>query len=173
MWNISWIFTIVSFFAVLLSQFFAYCNARNITLGILLPFKTDSGFLSDNRQQARYYAGMIPYAVNTINSDPNLLSNHTLNFIWKDTECRTDKALRGMVRQWTKKVDAFIGLGCYCDEPARLASALRLPVISNVRHWIRGNMNQHCSQQYRNNNREGGVHREGGAHREWGAYQGG
>jgi hypothetical protein len=131
--------------AVLLTQFYANCNARNITLGILLPFKTDSDFLSDNRQHARYYAGMIPYAINSINGDPNLLSNHTLNFIWQDTECRTDKALRGMVQQWIERVDAYIGLGCFCEEPARLASALGLPVISNVRHW-KTERNGHCRQ---------------------------
>ncbi len=130
MLKIGWIFA-----ALFLSRFYVNCNARNITLGILLPFKTDGDFLSDNRQQARYYAGMIPYAINTINNDPNLLPNHTLSFIWKDTECRTDKALRGMVQQWSENVDGFIGLGCFCEESARLASSLGLPVISNVSYF--------------------------------------
>lgn len=118
--------------ATVLTRLYLYCSAREIKLGILIPLKTDSDFASDNRQQARYYAGIIPYAINKINKNLNLLANHTLSFVWKDTECKTEKSLRGMAEQWSEGVDAFIGLGCYCDEPARLATALGLPVISHV-----------------------------------------
>jgi hypothetical protein len=132
MLKIRWIFAIFFFTATLRTRFYVNCRAGKITLGILLPFETAGDFLSDNRQWTKRYAGMIPYAINTVNNDPNLLPNHTLSFVWKDTECRTDKALRGMAQQWSENVDAFIGLGCFCEESARLASALRLPVVSNV-----------------------------------------
>lgn len=126
-----WIFAAAFLEAMFRKRSFVNCG-REITLGILLPFENDGDYRSDNLQQAKYYAGMIPYAINIINKDPNLLSNHTLRFVWKDTECRTDKALKGMAQQWSENVDAFIGLGCFCEEPARLASALGLPVVSNV-----------------------------------------
>ena len=121
-------FVVVAFW----SLFGSSCATTNITLGILLPFRASAVFTKDTRQQAKYYAGIIPYAIDIINKDPSLLLNHTLRYIWNETECKTEKALKGMVQQWSRKVDAFIGLGCFCEVPARLASALGLPVISHV-----------------------------------------
>ena len=130
------IFTIAFSIALLRTRFFVNCSSKRITLGVLLPFESERSFLADNRQQARYYAGMIPYVINIINNDPNLLANHTLDYIWKDTECETNKALLGIVEQWWRKVDVFIGLGCDCEEPARLTSALKLPAISSVSYTL-------------------------------------
>ena len=132
MLTIRWIFAVVFSLATVLTRFYLNCSAREIKLGILIPFNESIDYIADNRQQAKYYAGMIPYAINKINKDPNLLPNHNLSFVWNDTKCKTENALREMTQQWRDGVDAFIGLGCYCDTPAELASALRLPVISHV-----------------------------------------
>ncbi|XP_028406591.1 receptor-type guanylate cyclase Gyc76C-like [Dendronephthya gigantea] len=132
MLTIRWISASVFFLVLLSSRFEASSSANNITLGILLPFKTHGVFTKDNLPQAKYYAGIIPYAIDIINKDPHLLPNYTLRYIWNETECDTEKALKGMVQQWTRKVDAFIGLGCFCEVPARVASALELPVISHL-----------------------------------------
>lgn len=132
MLKIRWIFAVVFSLAMVLTRFYLKCSAREIKLGILIPFNKGNDYISDNRQQAKYYAGMIPYARDIVNNDPNLLPNDTLSFVWNDTECKTENALREMAHQWRDDVDAFIGLGCYCDEPARLASALGLPIISHV-----------------------------------------
>lgn len=122
----------IVWFAFLTTLAYSFGNCDNLTLGILLPFENIDEFEADNLKLAKYYAGVIPYTIDLINRNKSILPNHTLNFIWKDTACKADYALKGMVDQWKEKADVFIGLGCHCEQPARLASALGLPVISNV-----------------------------------------
>lgn len=107
-------------------------NCKRLTLGILLPFDNLGNFEVDNLKLAKYYAGVIPYTIDLINKNKSILPNHNLTFIWRDTSCTIDNGLQGVVEQWRSGADVFIGLGCNCEEPVRLASALGLPIISNV-----------------------------------------
>ena len=114
-------------------------ECRNFTLGIILPVENFNNFEADDQKAARYYLGVIPYTVDRVNKDRKILANHTLQYIWNDTGCKVDNALRIMSQQrWEKKADAFIGLGCHCELPARLSSALNLPTITHVSKHIYG-----------------------------------
>ena len=118
------------FLATILAHSLSDCEV--LTLGILLPFDNLGNFEAHNLKLAKYYAGIIPYTIDLINKNKSILPNHNLTYIWRDTSCTIDNGLQGIAEQWKKGVDVLIGLGCNCEEPVRLASALGLPVISNV-----------------------------------------
>ena len=111
-----------------------FCSSVSIageefTLGLLIPFHTSDSFNS----KGLYYAPAISQAVEDINNMPDLLPGHNISFIWNDTECDEEQALRALFYQIQEKdVSAIIGPGCACATAARLAAALDIPMISFV-----------------------------------------
>ena len=103
----------------------------NLTIGLILPYKVSSGDVQN--RPGYYYASAMTVAVDNINKDPTFLPGIHLSFIWADSECEEEKSIQEFIRQWEKRVDAFIGFGCKCFTQARMAAALNLPLISHVR----------------------------------------
>ena len=103
----------------------------NLTIGLILPYKLSTGDVQN--RPGDHYAAAMTIAVDNINKDPTLLPGINLSFIWADSECEEEKSIEEFMRQWEKRVDAFIGIGCKCFTQARMAAALNLPLISHVR----------------------------------------
>lgn len=104
---------------------------RNFTLGLLIPF-SECDALGNSYLCGYWYASAITVALRRINSDPNLLAGHRLNFIWNDTRCKELLAVEQQIHQLNVRVDAFIGPACHCKTAAINAAAFNKTIISFV-----------------------------------------
>lgn len=104
---------------------------NNITIGLLLPYRAAYGY-GDFYSAGKYSASAITVALDRINKDPNLLTSHHINIVWKDTKCKEEMSISQMTEFLEQKVDAFIGFACTCTTQARIAASLNKMVISPV-----------------------------------------
>lgn len=118
-----WKFLILIFLLRIISV-----ESRNFTLGFLCPFTNCDG----HNQCGNTYASGITLAIEKVNSDPNLLVGHRLNFIWNDTNGEEIKAIEQQLYQLNSGVDAFIGPALKCKVAAVNAAASNKPLISYV-----------------------------------------
>ena len=88
-----------------------------LKMGFLVPF-------GGGWDGGRRMAGAMPLAVERINSDPNILKDYTLEYIWRDSRCNAGKSLAAMSELLDLGVDVFIGPGCSaaCEVTQWLAS---------------------------------------------------
>ena len=107
-------------------------NAMNFTVAYLTSDQTSQG--SVQQTQARIISGAMTYAVNKINSDPDLLAGHRMSFVWVDTQADTLIAVSKMSQLWINGTVAFFGPEDFCDVEARIASSWNLPMISYASH---------------------------------------
>ena len=109
-----------------------FCTSKgDITLGLLIPFERATA-TGSTFNAGKYYASAATLAVEKINKESVSKPGIRLEFIWNDTLCEEERAINGLVYQWEKRVDAFIGPACTCDKEARFAAALNVPMISFV-----------------------------------------
>ena len=87
--------------------------------------------------------GAIPLAIEAINSDPNLLPNHTLQFVSADigNPVGNDGLAMLAIRRMTEMRDynhtiAFIGPDGQCSAEALVAAAWNVPMITYVSKTI-------------------------------------
>lgn len=106
----------------------------NLTVGLLLPFQSAVATGSDFNA-GKWYASAIEVALQRVNNDSSFLPSVHINYIWNETGCEEERALRNMAWQFQQKVDGFIGFGCTCATQARFAAAWNMPVISYVSTW--------------------------------------
>lgn len=104
---------------------------RSFTLGLLIPF-SECRAVGNSYHCGYWYASAITVALDTINSDPNLLVGHHLNFIWNDTRCKELVAVEQQIYQLNVGVDVFIGPACHCKTAAINAAAFNKTIISYV-----------------------------------------
>lgn len=108
-------------------------EARNITLGLLLPYNVTSNSSALGMElvagNSCYVSAMV-LAVQAIANDSSLLNGHSVTFIWNDTQCKDEFSVKAMLDQMSKGVEVFIGPACTCETTAKVASAFNIPVIS-------------------------------------------
>lgn len=80
------------------------------------------------------------HAVNQINADPNILANHTLNFIYADNNDNAFTSVDAFTKLWKEGAVAFIGPEDFCETEARIAASWNLPIISYVSKTAQGDM---------------------------------
>ncbi len=110
-----------------------------VVLGLLIPYNVTGAADLSGYSGGEYYAAAFLLAIDDINKDKTLLPNIFLNYVWNDTMCLDDLAIRNQIWQHCsyqgkerKGVDAFIGTGCKCGTVVKNAGALNLPIISHV-----------------------------------------
>ena len=112
---------------------------KEVVLGLLIPYNvTDEAGIS-GYSGGQYYAAAFMLAIEDINNRTDLLSNVKLRYVWNDTRCLVDLAIKSQIWQHCSfrssertGVDAFIGTGCKCTTAVRNAVAMNLPIISHV-----------------------------------------
>ena len=115
-------------------------NKQNeVVLGLLIPYKVTGGADLSGYSGGEYYAAAFMLAIEDINNDTRLLPNIKLRYVWNDTMCLVDLAIKSQLWQHSSfqgeertGVDAFIGTGCKCTTVVRNAVALNMPIISHV-----------------------------------------
>ena len=68
----------------------------------------------------------------------SLKTGHNFSWVWQDTQCDVNTAMAITADWWKQGMLAIIGPGCTCDYEARMASALKLPMIDYVSRPIIG-----------------------------------
>jgi len=112
---------------------------KEVVLGLLIPYNvTDEAGIS-GYSGGQYYAAAFMLAIEDINNRTDLLSNVKLRYVWNDTRCLVDLAIKSQIWQHCSfrssertGVDAFIGTGCKCTTAVRNAVAMNLPIISHM-----------------------------------------
>ena len=56
------------------------------------------------------YAGASTKAVDEINANPNILPNHTLEFVWKDSGCNYTKGIDAVIDLYNQNVTMVLGI---------------------------------------------------------------
>lgn len=115
-------------------------EARNITLGLLLPYNvtSNSSALGMELVAGNSYISAMVLAVQAIANDSSLLNGHSVTFIWNDTQCKDEFSVKALLDQMSKGVEVFIGPACTCETTAKVASAFNIPVISYVSmHYLK------------------------------------
>ena len=114
-------------------------KGNDVFLGLLIPYNVTGGADLSGYSGGEYYASAFLLAIEDINSNKDLLPNVTLHYVWNDTMCLVDLAIRSQIWQHcsfkgTQRtgVDAYIGTGCKCTTVVRNAAALNLPIVSHV-----------------------------------------
>eukprot|EP00112_Aurelia_sp_Birch-Aquarium-sp1_P024999 Seg811.12 transcript_id=Seg811.12/GoldUCD/mRNA.D3Y31 product="Resact receptor" protein_id=Seg811.12/GoldUCD/D3Y31 len=114
-------------------------KGKDVFLGLLIPYNVTGGADLSGYSGGEYYASAFLLAIEDINNSKQLLPNVTLHYVWNDTMCLVDLAIRSQIWQHcsfkgTQRtgVDAFIGTGCKCTTVVRNAAALNLPLLSHV-----------------------------------------
>ena len=115
-------------------------KGKDVFLGLLIPYNVTGGADLSGYSGGEYYASAFLLAIEDINNNKQLLPNVTLHYVWNDTMCLVDLAIRSQIwqhcsfkgTQQRTGVDAFIGTGCKCTTVVRNAAALNLPILSHV-----------------------------------------
>ena len=120
-------------------------NKNIIKVGVLVPFTAGDSALPSTYLLGIYYASAMFVARDDINQNKFLLTNHSLDLVWGNTECNKKKTVRlAMKMIEEQQVDAIIGVGCdSCLVTATIAGIYNIPLISHVRVM---NLCCHCSQ---------------------------
>ena len=111
---------------------------RNVTDGkerIRLGYMTGS----ENQEGDMFYqkpgqviSGAITYAVDQINANPELLPNHTLEFLIAETMGQETESIKLASVLPSYNISAYIGPQETCVHEGRIAAAFNLPMISYV-----------------------------------------
>ncbi|XP_065066050.1 guanylate cyclase 32E-like [Rhopilema esculentum] len=112
---------------------------KEVVLGLLIPYKVTGGADLSGYSGGEYYAAAFMLAIEDINNDTMLLPNIKIRYVWNDTMCLVDLAIKSQLWQHSSfqgeertGVDAFIGTGCKCTTVVRNAVALNMPIISHM-----------------------------------------
>ena len=84
------------------------------------------------RKPGQAISGAITLAVDQVNSSPEILPNHTLEFIIAETYGQEDVSIRRTAELKTFNISAYIGPQETCIHEGRIAAAFNLPMISYV-----------------------------------------
>ena len=77
-------------------------------------------------------SGAITLAVKEVNDSPNILPNHTLQFVIAETNGVEKESIRQTVLLMREDISAYIGPQETCVHEARIAASFNLPMISYV-----------------------------------------
>ena len=106
---------------------------NTITIGYLtgssMRFNTDGQFYE--RPGARI-SGALTYALEQVNSDPDVLPNHTLAFLLAETYGEESESIKQTILLLTDGIAAYIGPQETCSHEGRIAASFNMPMISYV-----------------------------------------
>ncbi|XP_048248100.1 guanylate cyclase 32E-like [Haliotis rufescens] len=83
-----------------------------------------------NKAEGRRIAGAMAHAVNTVNDNPDILPNHTLQYVFADNRDNEFVSVNELTEQWRNGAVAFFGPEDFCETEAKVAASWNLPVIS-------------------------------------------
>ena len=107
-------------------------TAANVTLGFLLPHNATTNASVGALAPGNHYSSALLLAIAAVKKDSSLLPGHQVTFVWNDTQCNEEAAVKAMIHQMGKGVQGFIGPACTCETTAKLAGAFNIPMISYV-----------------------------------------
>lgn len=82
-------------------------HAHRLTIGFQAPWNMSLPF------SALRLGSAIQIAVDKVNSNPSLLGNYSLDFVYVDTGCNPKVSLGGFIHQvWKENVSALFGPAC-------------------------------------------------------------
>ena len=94
---------------------------------------------SENQEGDMFYqkpgqviSGAITYAVDQINANPDLLPNHTLEFLIAETMGQETESIKLASVLPSYNISAYIGPQESCVHEGRIAAAFNLPMVSYV-----------------------------------------
>ncbi|XP_048576161.1 atrial natriuretic peptide receptor 1-like [Nematostella vectensis] len=102
--------------------------SESVTIGLMAPYNISS---NSSVVSAEYYISAALLAKEKVLSS-QLLPGRSFDFVWNATTCNEATSLQVFASQWKSGVKAFIGPGCSCETQARVASALNVPLISQL-----------------------------------------
>lgn len=85
--------------------------------------------------KGKHYAGAFFRALHDVNTNPEILPNHTLEYFFADT-ADTYHSLKAMLWMNDNSTTAFIGPEGTCATEAAVASAMNLPMIAHVSIYV-------------------------------------
>ena len=124
--------TAIILFLAMINSLVVAEKKRDYKLGLLIPYTTVLPHLATDFNKGELFASAMTIAVEQINADPSLLADYNLTFVWKDTKCNEQIAVREQLNQVDSGVQAFIGPGCNCHTAARKAAAFNMTMVSFV-----------------------------------------
>lgn len=99
-----------------------------LTIGYITTVDGPDAFGSEGSS----ISGAMTLAVENINRDPNILPNHTLNFVYADNKGHDLRSINVLTELWKDDAIAFIGPEDFCATEARVAASWKLPMVSYV-----------------------------------------
>ncbi|XP_041362491.1 guanylate cyclase 32E-like [Gigantopelta aegis] len=116
-WSMCWILPLILIHRAL---------GETFTLGFITTMNSSDLVKAEGRK----IAGAMTHAINEVNSDPNILANHTLQYIFADNADDSLRSVNLITQQWKKGAIAFFGPEDYCETEARVAASWNLPIIA-------------------------------------------
>ena len=114
-------------------------SKEKLIIGLILPYTLycqDQCYIELNVEfptSGSQYAAAFKIAVDEVNKNPTLLPNHEISFVYNNTNLYDNVSVKAMYWQVNSmNVTALIGLGWHCFPLASIATALNIPVISQV-----------------------------------------
>ena len=107
-------------------------TAADVRLGFLLPQNATTNASVGALAPGNVYASALLLAIGAVTNDSTLLPGHQVTFVWNDTQCSEEVAVKAMIHQMGRGVQGFIGPACSCETTAKLAAAFNIPMISYV-----------------------------------------
>ena len=119
---------------VLLSVNLKGSNVTEIKIGIILAQTIAKEKDVSTWRSGDFYASAFLVARDEINNNSHLLPRHRLEYVYNDTKCLDDRAIRLLQYQvFQRNVVGIIGFGCSrCDCLAKYASAFDIMIVSHV-----------------------------------------
>jgi len=99
---------------------------------IKVGFITTINSPNPSRAEGMKIAGAMTHAVNTVNDNPDILPNHTLEYVFADNRNDEFLSVKDLTEQWRNGAIAFFGPEDFCETEAKVAASWNLPLISYV-----------------------------------------
>ncbi|XP_029384215.1 guanylate cyclase 2G [Echeneis naucrates] len=104
-------------------------GSHKVLVGFQAPWNVSFPF------SALRLGSALQIAVDKVNSNPSLLGNYSLDFVYLDTDCNPKVSLGGFIQQvWKEKVSALFGPACPAEAEVTglIASTWNIPMFSFV-----------------------------------------
>uniref|UniRef100_A0AAQ5ZTA2 Guanylate cyclase n=1 Tax=Amphiprion ocellaris TaxID=80972 RepID=A0AAQ5ZTA2_AMPOC len=105
------------------------CQPKTLLIGFQAPWNMSLPF------SALRLGSALQIAVDKVNTNPALLGNYSLDWVFKDTDCNPKESLGGFIQQvWRENVSALFGPACpeEAEVTGLIASTWNIPMFSFV-----------------------------------------
>ena len=113
------------------------CSVEDITIGYItgsdnLPGEVFQKTEDYRRKHGQAISGALTYALDEINNDTSILTNHHLDFIIGETYNMELQSIKRTVELYNQNVSVYIGPQETCVHEGKIAAAFNIPMISYV-----------------------------------------